>query len=111
MPAQTQGVRLPMKYFLSGLLLLIITAGTLVATPQEIYTTDQLDYTIELPSSVWRSISESDSGRAHAEFINGDRLEGYLQIRKEGVDSDTTASALARRDLDQKLRFLPGFIE
>ena len=45
------------------------------------------------------------------EFVNGDRLEGYLQIRKEVVDAGTTPSDLARRDLDQKLRFLPGFVE
>jgi len=100
-----------MKYVLSGLLLLVIAGSSFVAPAQDIYTTDQLDYTIELPSSVWRSVSESDSARAHAEFINGDRLEGYLQIRKEVVDADTTASDLARRDLEQKLRFLPGFIE
>ena len=49
--------------------------------------------------------------REHAEFVNGDRLEGYLQIRKEVVDAGTTPSDLARRDLDQKLRFLPGFVE
>jgi len=101
-----------MKYVLSGLLLLFVIAGSnFVAAAQELYTTDQLDYTIELPSALWHSVSESDSGRAHAEFINGDRLEGFLQIRKEVVDADTTASDLARRDLDQKLRFLPGFIE
>jgi hypothetical protein len=34
-----------------------------------------------------------------------------LQIRKEVVDAGTTPSDLARRDLDQKLRFLPGFVE
>ena len=27
------------------------------------------------------------------------------------MDAGTTASNLARRDLDQKLRFLPGFVE
>ncbi|HEV7475304.1 MAG TPA: hypothetical protein VGN90_14720, partial [Pyrinomonadaceae bacterium] len=72
---------------------------------------DQDEYTIELPSSLWRAIVESDGGHGHAEFVNGDRLEGYLQIRKEVVDAGTTPSDLAQRDLDQKLRFLPGFVE
>ena len=38
-------------------------------------------------------------------------MDGYLQIRKESVEAGTTPSDLARRDLDQKLRFLPGFVE
>ena len=82
------------------------------ATAQtQAFTTDKLDYAIELPSSGWRVISEPDGVHEHAEFVNGDRLEGYLQIRKEVVDAGTTPSDLARRDLDQKLRFLPGFVE
>lgn len=60
---------------------------------------------------MWKVISEPDAANEHAEFVNGDRLEGYLQIRKELVDAGTTPSDLARRDLDQKLRFLPGFVE
>ena len=69
------------------------------------------EYTIELPSAEWRMIAEPDAAHEHAEFVYGDRLKGYLQIRKEVVDAGTTASDLARRDLDQKLRFLPGFVE
>jgi len=82
-----------------------------MAAAQQAYTSDQVAYTLELPSSVWRTISEPDAAHEHAEFVYGDRLDGYLQIRKEVVDAGTTASDLARRDLDQKLRFLPGFVE
>lgn len=81
------------------------------AGAQEVYTNDQVDYTLELPSATWRSISQPDAAHEHAEFVNGDRLEGYLQVRKESVEAGTTPSDLARRDQDQKLRFLPGFIE
>ena len=77
----------------------------------QVFTTDKLEYSIELPSPTWKSISESDVVHEHLEFVNGDRLEGYLQIRKEVIDANTTLSELARRDQDQKLRFLPGFVE
>ena len=100
-----------MKYITAPLLMFVIAGSCFLAPAQGAYTTDQLDYTIELPSAVWRPVSGSDAAHEHAEFVNGDRLDGFLQIRKEVVDAGTTASDLARRDLEQKLRFLPGFIE
>ena len=98
-----------MKHLIAGFVLFLLTAGCVMALDQEVF--DGGAYTIELPSPVWKVISEPEEGHEHAEFVNGDRLEGYLQIRKEVVDAGTTPSDLGRRDLDQKLRFLPGFIE
>jgi len=97
-----------MRHLLAILVLCLLATGVM-AVVQEVY--DGGEYTIELPSPVWKVITEPDATHVHAEFVNGDRLEGYLQIRKEAVDADTTASEVARRDLDQKLSFLPGFIE
>jgi hypothetical protein len=74
------------------------------------FNSSKVDYTLELPSPTWKVISEPDAVHEHTEFVNGDRLEGHLQIRKEVVDAGTTASDLARRDQDQKLQFLPGFV-
>jgi len=78
---------------------------------QQVFTNDKVDYTIELPSTTWRVISEPDAAHEHVEFVYGDRLDGHLQIRKEVVDAGTTASDVARRDRDQKFRFHPGFVE
>ena len=98
-----------MKHLIA--LLLLLTGIFSLVTAQESYTSDQIDYTIELPSTQWRVISEPDAAHERAEFVYGDRLDGYLQIRREVVDAGTTPSDLARRDMDQKLRFLPGFVE
>ena len=92
-----------------AILVLVLAGG--VASAQDPYTSGNDEYTVDLPSSVWRVISEPDAGHQHMEFVFGDRLDGYLQIRKEVVDAGMTASTVARRDLDQKLRFLPGFVE
>ena len=83
---------------------------SLAGAQTNVFTSSKVEYTIELPSPTWKVISEPDAVHEHAEFVNGDRLEGYLQIRKEVVDAGTTASELARRDQDQKLQFLPGFV-
>ena len=98
-----------MKHLIAVLLLITGTCSLVAA--QESYTSDQISYTIELPSTMWREISKPDAAHEHAEFVYGDRLDGYLQIRKEVVDAGATPSDLARRDMDQKLRFLPGFVE
>ncbi len=93
-------------------LFVLILSGLMgsAAIAQELYTNDKVDYTLELPSSNWRVIAEPDAAHEHSEFVYGDRLDGYLQVRKEVVDAGTTASALAQRDQDQKLRFLPGYM-
>ena len=82
-----------------------------VAFAQRSYVHDKVEYTFELPSTTWRSILDPDAAHEHPEFVYGDRLDGYLTIRKEVVDAGTTAQELARRDQDQKLRFLLGFVE
>ena len=82
-----------------------------VALAQQLYTHDQVDYSFELPSPTWRAILEPDAAHQHPEFVYGDRLDGFLTIRKEIVEAGTTAAELARRDQDLKLRFLPGFVE
>lgn len=78
---------------------------------QQTYTHEKVDYTFDLPSAVWKVILEPDAGHEHPEFVYGDRLDGYLTIRKEIIDAGTSASEVARRDADLKLRFLPGFIQ
>ncbi len=100
-----------MRYLIAFLVITLFTGTCVIATAQEVYTNNQIDYSIELPSNLWRVISEPNAAHEHAEFVNGDRLDGYLQIRKDVVDAGATPADLARRDLDQRLRFLPGFVE
>jgi len=93
---------------LSLVLISLMVAG---ATAQQTYTNDKVEYTFDIPSATWRSIVEPDAAHEHPEFVFGDRLDGYLTIRKEVVDAGTSPAELARRDQDSKLRFLPGFVE
>lgn len=100
-----------MKDLIALIAVTLLGGACFSAAAQQVYTNDHVDYSLELPSVVWRATSEPDAAHEHAEFVNGDRLDGHLQVRKEMVDAATTTSNLARRDLDQKLRFLPGFVE
>lgn len=82
-----------------------------VLAQTETFSDANVDYTLELPSPTWRVIERPDADHALAGFIYGDRMDGYLQIRKEVVDAGVTPSDLARRESEQKLRFLPGYVE
>lgn len=88
-----------------------IFALSAAATAQETFSSANADYTLELPSTRWKVMQEPDSLHEHAEFIYGDRNDGYLKIRKEVVEAGTTAADIARRDQDQKLRFQTGYVE
>ncbi|HEX8139381.1 MAG TPA: hypothetical protein VF544_17605 [Pyrinomonadaceae bacterium] len=92
--------------FISALLLALCCVAALA---QHSFSSDE--YTLELPSPTWRVVQEADSIHQHTEFIYGDRNDGYLKIRKEVVDEGTSASDLARRDRETKLRFLPGYVD
>jgi len=87
------------------------TFASALATAQQTYTSDNAGFTLELPSEKWRVTQEPDSLHEHAEFIYGDRNDGYLKIRREVVEAGTTASDISQRDQDQKLRFQTGYVE
>jgi hypothetical protein len=82
----------------------------LMAAAQQTFTNESIEYTLELPSQTWRVIQEPDSLHQHAEFIYGDRNDGYLRIRKEVIEAGTTAADISRRDQEQKLRFQTGYV-
>ena len=99
--------RLKNLFFLT----LFFTLAAGAATAQTQFSNEKLEYTFDLPSQTWRVTSEPDSMHQHLEFIYGDRNDGHLRVRKEIVDAGTSASDLARRDQDQKLRFMTGYVD
>ena len=75
------------------------------------YTSPKSEFTVEFPSNTWRKVGEPDDIHQHTEFIYGDRLDGYLRIRKEALPEGTTVKKFAEDDQDQRTRFLPGFVD
>jgi hypothetical protein len=97
------------SFFISAFVLALLCLSVLAQT--QTFSSDEVEYTLELPSQTWRVVQEADSVHQHTEFIYGDRNDGHLKIRKEVVDEGTTASDLARRDQETKLRFMPGYVD
>lgn len=96
------------KIFLTAALLLF---PCLALAQSKQFSKPGFEYTFDLPSPTWRDVSDSDATHRHAELVYGDRLDGYLRVRKELIEAGTTLTDLARRDQDTKLRFLPGYVE
>jgi len=85
--------------------------GTSVSAQSHSYTSPKVEYIVEFPSGMWRLVDEPDEMHQHAEFVYGDRNDGYLRIRKEALDESLTVREFARRDQEQKVRFLPGYVD
>ena len=75
------------------------------------YSSAKVNYTVDFPSPTWRLVDEPDEIHQHAEFVYGDRNDGYLRIRKEALDEGVDIKEFARRDQDQKERFRPGYVD
>jgi len=71
---------------------------------------DGVEYVIDLPSATWRVVPRVDV-HEHVEFVNGNNeVDGYLQLTKIMVNSDTTAANLFQADEKWNLQRLPGYV-
>ena len=96
--------------FLSMILLVGAQIAVVASAQEHAYTSGKVDYVVSLPSPIWRLVGEPDDIHQHAEFIYGDRNDGFLRIRKETLPDGMTIREFAVQDVDQKERFLPGYI-
>jgi hypothetical protein len=103
-------VRSALAFF--GFVILAAVSSPAVAFAQaHSYTSPKVDYVVDFPSTVWRLVDEPDEMHQHAEFVYGDRNDGYLRIRKEKMEDGLTVREFARRDQEQKVQFLPGYVD
>lgn len=99
-----------------GFFLFLAVVGLAVFGPSSIaqshsYTSSKVEYIVEFPSPLWRLVDEPNEVHQHAEFVFGDRNDGYLRIRKEALDEGLSVREFARRDQEQKVRFLPAYVD
>jgi len=97
------------KLFICALALLACGAAAAPAQEQP-YTSETDEYSIELPSEVWKAVPRPDSEHRHVEFVNGIRPDGYLRVRREVVEGAADLKAYARAEADTHLRYKPGFV-
>ncbi len=97
------------KLFICALALLALGASAASAQEQP-YTSETDEYSVELPSEVWKAVPRPDSEHRRVEFVNGVRPDGYLRVRREVVEGGNDLKEFARAEADTKLRYQPGFV-
>jgi hypothetical protein len=66
-------------------------------------------YTFDLPQDTWKMTAKPSATNPNVEYVNVERKEGHLEIRKLAMAKDSTLADLIRSE-EQKLQFLPGYI-
>lgn len=69
-----------------------------------------VEYTFDVPEAVWKMNVKPTAANPNVEYIYGDRMNGYLEIRKISVKSNEPLSDVIQREMEQRLQFKPGFV-
>lgn len=88
----------------------LLWSGVALSAQTRTFTTNDIEYALELPSPLWQPVSRLDIHH-HFDFVHGsDRNEGYLGVSKKLVKAGTTAEELFRFDEMRELQHLPGYV-
>jgi hypothetical protein len=67
-------------------------------------------YELDLPQN-WKAVSYQDgAGNSRVDIIYRDRSYGLLKVTQESLPSNTTLENFIQSDIDQNLRFRPGYV-
>lgn len=93
-----------------GMEVIVYDGGRAAHSQKRTFTTDDLEYVLDLPSPEWQTATRFDVHQ-HFEFVYGnDPANGHLRIRKILVDSGTTTAELFERDEKWELQNLAGYV-
>ena len=101
---------MPRKTRLASLIFALFALCSVAVAQEQPYASETEDYTLELPTQVWKALPRTDSAHQHTEYINGERSDGYLRVRRSVLSGETNLSEYARSEADTKLRFMPGYV-
>lgn len=101
---------MPRMKRLSACLFALFALASAAAAQDQPYTSETDDYTLELPTQVWKAQPRADGARHHTDYVNGERTDGFLRVRRGMLDGGTSLSEYARNEADTKLRFMPGYV-
>jgi hypothetical protein len=68
-----------------------------------------VDYTFDLPEDTWKITAKPSATNPNVEYVNNERKEGRLEVRKITVGKDDAISAVIKDD-EVKLRFQLGYV-
>ncbi len=98
--------------FFLGMILMLGAANSAFAQDERMFESKDAEYTFQIPNATWKEVPKGSDVRAATEMIYGDRLDGFLQIRKVTLETEspTALSDVIDRETTQKLQFAPGYV-
>lgn len=90
-----------------GLTLVIAAVSAYSQTSS--FSDPNVEYTFDLPDAKWKMTAKPSATSPNVEYVYGDRLDGYLVIRKLTVGKNDIMSDIIQ-DEEQKLQFNNGFV-
>ncbi|MGI8493943.1 MAG: hypothetical protein ACR2L1_01355 [Pyrinomonadaceae bacterium] len=76
----------------------------------ETFNDKNVEYTFDLPEPAWKMTVKPSAANPIVEYVYGDRMDGYFEIRKITVEPNEIMSDVIVREQDQKMQFIPGYI-
>lgn len=89
---------------------LLFGGATVFAQDSKTFSDPNVSYTFEIPEPLWKVVAKPSALIPNVEMVYGDRMDGYLEIRKLVSNEEEAMSDVVTREQDTKLQFLPGFV-
>ena len=86
---------------------LFLAVSALAQSP--VFSDENVEYTFGLPEAVWKMTVKPSPTSPNVEYVYGDRMNGYLEIRKLNVKADSLLSEVIASE-EEKLKFLQGYV-
>lgn len=102
-----------MKIFTKSFALILCSVfafGFSVFAQSQTFEDPKTEYKFQLPEATWKQVVKPTESNPNVEYVYGDRSDGHLEIRKVSMNANELMSDVIRREQEQKLQFLPGYV-
>lgn len=97
------------KFSLLFSVVLSLFLATFAFSQGSTFNDPNVDYTFDLPEATWKIVAKPSATNPNVEYVNGDRKEGRLEVRKLTVAKNAVISDVMH-DEEVKLRFQLGYV-
>lgn len=89
--------------------LCVLAFGVIGASAQEsMFADPAVDYNFAVPEGKWKMTVKPSATSPNVEYVNGDRVDGHLEVRRLTIPKDSIMSDVVA-DEEKRLQFRQGF--
>ncbi len=95
------------KFFFSLVIGALMAVSVLAQT--RTFSDTNVEYTFDLPNATWKITATPSEINPNVEYVFGDKMDGFLEIRKLTVKADELVSETIAAE-ESKLKFMQGYV-